>query len=246
MRNLLWWCIWLQVVGSLSVVAGGWWSVAGTNTFGNTSRSTQAQEATPANHQPPATNHYLPCTDSSPTCLQMLGDIAVQNSREIAVLAQAIKLQKKKLWISWLNADGLHPVAIGLRLARNIAGGGDRAAAKLELARLELRQAELATQRRESIVRAVLDYETAQRQWTSAETKLATHQARLHLLAIAYRLGEGSTETMLPLWQTETELQGEVERTKIDCRQRLTQLQAIVVPFAREGLHTTVKNPKQK
>jgi hypothetical protein len=87
--------------------------------------------------------------------------LAVQNNREIAVLEQAIALQKKKLWTSWLNADGLNPLAVGLRIARNIAGGGDRAQLKLELARLEMRCAELNATLRQAITKTVLDYESS-------------------------------------------------------------------------------------
>ena len=179
-----------------------------------------------ANRELPTAN-ALPCLSSAPTCLQALGNLAVQNSREIAVLEQAITLQKKKLWTSWLNADGLNPLAIGLRIARNVAGGGDRAQLKLEIARLELRQAELETALREAVTQAVLADETAQRQLATKNSSLATHRMRLQFIALAYRWGEGSTETMLQLWQTETDLQAEVENASVACRQRLTQLQAL-------------------
>jgi len=70
----------------------------------------------------------LPCTDSSPQCIQHLGNLAVDGSLEIRVLDKAIEYQKKKMWSSWLNADGFNPVAVGFRLLRNMIGGGDRAA----------------------------------------------------------------------------------------------------------------------
>jgi hypothetical protein len=81
-----------------------------------------------------------------------------------------------------------------------------------------------------SNARAVLEYETAQQQLTRAETKLAVHQARLQFITLGYRLGEGNMETMLQWWQTETELQQEVEQAKVACHQRLTSLQTLVVP----------------
>ena len=232
MRNLLCWCIWLLSISSLFAVHSS-----------QSSTKAQSPGTTTANRELPTAN-ALPCQDSSPVCLTTLGDLAIQSSRELAVLEQAIQLQKKKLWTSWLNADGLHPLAIGLRIARNLAGGGDRAAAKLELSRLELRQAELTTQLRAAITAAVLASETAQRQLTRAETKLAAQQARLQLLTMGYRLGEGSTETMLQLWQTETELQGEVEQAKAECRHRLLQLQSFVVPFASQGIAPSNQSQK--
>ncbi len=113
MKRLLCWSICLWVVSSPPVVAGGWWSVAGTNTFGGMSRSTQAQEAVPANHQPPATSH-LPCTDSSPTCLNALGDLAVQNGREIAVVKQADCLAKENAVDQLAASGGVESVGGGL------------------------------------------------------------------------------------------------------------------------------------
>jgi hypothetical protein len=85
------------VAGSQALVAGDRWSVAGAKFFENTGASyvrqnTQGHQST--DHRPPTTGH-LPCSDSSPACLQTLGDLAVQHSRELAVLKQAIQLQKK-------------------------------------------------------------------------------------------------------------------------------------------------------
>ncbi|HZN11509.1 MAG TPA: metal-dependent hydrolase, partial [Blastocatellia bacterium] len=79
----------------------------------------------------------LPCSDSSAECLRRLGDLAVENCLELRVISQTLAYQRRKLWTSWLNADGLNPLAVGLRVARNLAGGGDRAAARLEIAQLE-------------------------------------------------------------------------------------------------------------
>jgi len=80
--------------------------------------------------------HYgaLPCSDSSEECLRRLGDLAAENCLELRVIDQAIAYQRRKLWTSWLSADGLNPLAVALRVARNLAGGGDRAAARLEIA----------------------------------------------------------------------------------------------------------------
>jgi hypothetical protein len=245
MRNLLWWCICLllnsgvvsgqwSVVGNTTVV-GGQWSVIGKNTPSSPAAhlrqpATDHRLPTTSSQSPPTS--HLPCTDSSPTCLAMLGDLAVQNSREMAVVKQAIALQKKKLWTSWLQADGLNPFAIGLRIARNIAGGGDRAALKLEIARLELRCAEVETHLRQTITHSVLAYETAQRQALTSSAKLATHQTRLALFTVAYRLGEGSTAAMLQLWQAESDLQHEIATAQTLLLQRQTQLQALVFPPA--------------
>lgn len=224
-RKFLWWCICWFVSSSLSIAS------CPAQALPRPIPAEKMDAPQEENNGQRTTDHGLPCLDSSPVCLQTLSDLAVQNSREIAVLDQAITLQKKKLWTSWLNADGWHPFAIGLRIARNLAGGGDRAALKLDIARLELRQAELAAQLRNLSVQAVLAYETSQRQLNVKETKLAAHQVRLRLLTTEYRLGEGNTEAMLQWWQTERELQQEAIEAKAVCQQRLTQLQWLIVPW---------------
>jgi hypothetical protein len=75
-----------------------------------------------------AIDHGLPCSDSSAECLRRLGDLAVENCLELGVIDRALAYQRRKLWTSWLSADGLNPLAVALRVARNLAGGGDRAA----------------------------------------------------------------------------------------------------------------------
>jgi Outer membrane efflux protein len=226
MRSLLCWCICWWVVGSPAVVAGGWWSVAGEEKMVS-SRCQKTVAPGAIDSHLPATNH-LPCQDSSPACLQTLGDLAVQHSREITVMEQAIQLQKKKLWTSWLNADGLNPLAIGLRIARNLAGGGDRAAAKLELARRTAQRAELETNLRHSVVQAVLEYERAQQQLHAAQTSLATHAMQLRFAEISYRLGEGSTETMLQNWQRYEELQSQNVAAALQVKRAFTVLDKLL------------------
>lgn len=237
MKSLLWWCICLLVDGSRHTVDGrtGELHPKSIATLYLPAAS-QQQKTPPKNYRLPTTDYRLPCQDSSPAGLETLGDLAVENSREIAVLEQAIQLQKKKLWTSWLNADGLNPLAIGLRIARNVAGGGERAAAQLELARLELRQAELATQLRDAVSRAVFAYETARQELTQTQTRLTAHQTRLAWLIISYRLGEGSTEMMLQFWQQGRELQAAFEQARLTCQQRRVQLEGIVL----SGLPTMV------
>lgn len=244
MRKLLCWCIWLLVIESGQLRIENCVAATQSVSGGEFCAQTKSQpEARIVNSQLSILNspefsivnsqlsiHPLPCSDSSPACVQNLSELAVQNSRELVVLEQAIAFQKKKLWTHWLHADGWNPLAIGLRIVRNVAGGGDRAAAKLEIARLELRRSELETELRAAILRAVLAYETTQRQGQDAETKLTTHRNRLALVHIAYRLGEGSTETMLQLWQTETELERAVENAQIERQQRFVQLQSLVAP----------------
>jgi hypothetical protein len=241
-------------VAGTAEVAGSRWSVMGQKTvvpgamdslqpatshqppatpiFPATSHQPPATQSPIPSHQPPTTSH-LPCTDASPTCLNTLGNLAVQNNREIAVVEQAIALQKKKLWTHWLHADGLNPLAIGLRIVRNIAGGGDRAAAKLELARLTARRAELETTLRQTVLQAVLEYERAQQQLRTAQTSLATHSLQLRFAEISYRLGEGSTEAMLQHWQRHEELQTQVASAALQVKRTFTTLEQLLCAPSR-------------
>jgi outer membrane protein TolC len=105
---------------------------------------------------------------------------------------------------------------MGLRIARNVAGGGDRAALKLDIANLERRRAEVETNLRQSVTQAVSDYEAAERRVRLARAKLAAHEAKLKLLEATYKLGEGETETMLTLWQQREELQAQIVNVEAD------------------------------
>jgi hypothetical protein len=229
MRTFLCWCICLWVVGSRQTVDG---RNCEPRLRLSSALQTPATQPNPPHksYRLPTTDYRLPCEDSSSNCVNNLVTLAMKNSRQLVVLEQAIQLQKKKLWTNWLNADGLHPLAIGLRIARNFAGGGDRAEAKLEIARLEVRRSETETELRQAIVNAIIAIESAQRQEQEADSKLRTHRNRLQLLTAAYRLGEGSTETMLQLWQTEAELQLESEKARLSLSQFLRQLQSLVFP----------------
>jgi hypothetical protein len=216
-KPLLCWCICLFISNA---VAGGWWLVVGVQ-----AQPPKATEPLPMENRPPTTDHRLPCLSSEPDCLRTLGDVAVTNNLEICTLDQAIQLAKKKQWTTWLNADGLNPIAMGLRIARNVAGGGDRAALKLDIANLERRRAEVETNLRQSITQAVSDYEAAERRVRLARAKLAAHEAKLKLLEATYKLGEGETETMLTLWQQREELQGQIVNAEADAKAIVLQLQ---------------------
>jgi hypothetical protein len=187
----------------------------------------------PALKSPISNLQSLPCLSSEPDCLRTLGDFAVTNNLEIRTLDQAIQLAKKKQWTTWLNADGLNPIAMGLRIARNVAGGGDRAALKLDIANLERRRAEVETNLRQSITQAVSDYEAAARRVPLARAKLTAYEAKLKLLEATYKLGEGETETMLTLWQQREELQAQIVTVEAETLTQQRKLEALMNPEPR-------------
>src|SRR5262249_25735055 len=152
----------------------------------------------------------LPCATTSAECVAMLGDLAVSNSLELQTLNRAIAFQQKKVWTAWMNADGWNPLAVGMRFARNLVGGGDRAAIKLEIANLERRRAEVESALRLQVANALADIEEAGRRRRLAQSKSDNHWARMRLIEAGYRLGAGSTEEMLQLWSTSKDLHGQV------------------------------------
>ncbi len=236
MKHLLWLCICLLVIGSSPAEARSRNLEVGREEETPLKFLPRLYQATAASQPNPPGNNFrvptsdfrLPCQDSSPTCLTTLSHLAVQNSREIAVLEKAIQLQKKKLWTSWLSAEGLNLIAIGLRIARNVVGGGDRAVLKLEIARLELRRAELETNLRQALLQALLSYENLRQQVELAQTRLAAQHLRVALSEIGYRFGMGTTPEMLQEWERRDELHGASLTAERSAKQTLHQLEAIV------------------
>ncbi|MBX3279706.1 MAG: hypothetical protein KF868_17010 [Acidobacteria bacterium] len=172
----------------------------------------------------------LPCTDPSPQCVQQLGDLAIAGNLEIRTLDRAIEYQRRRMWSSWLNADGFNPISAGLRVIRNVVGGGDRAAVKLEIARLEQRRASLEDALRQSVAGALADLDSARRRHEDARVRLRNHEARRQFMLIGYRLGEGSTEHLLQIWQREDVLRTETVTTTALLDQGLLKLRALLVP----------------
>ena len=174
----------------------------------------------------------VPCFDSSAECLRRLGDLATANNLELKVIDQALAYQRRKVWTSWLNADGLNPLAVGLRVARNIAGGGDRAAMKLEVAQLERRRAEVEAGVRLAVAQSVAELEAAGHRLEISRARFDEHRLRLRLLAVGYRLGDGSTEEMIRLWQTGEELRGQVTAAEAEQSRARLRLESLLHPLS--------------
>jgi hypothetical protein len=185
-----------------------------------------------------AIDRGLPCSDSSAECLRRLGDLAAENCAELRVISQALAYQRRKLWTSWFNADGLNPLAVGLRVARNLAGGGDRAAARLAIAELERRRAEVEAGLRLAVAERVAELEAAARRLGLAREREAAHQSRLSLSAVGYRIGEGSTEEMMVLWQTREEMRGRVAEAAADSAWHWARLRALLAAPTPEVTRT--------
>jgi hypothetical protein len=178
----------------------------------------------------PATEPVLPCLDSSPACLERLSALAVEQSQELKVLDEAIKLQKSKLWTTWLAADSFNPLGMALRVGRNLAGGGDRAAGKLTIDQLKLRRAEVIVQIRQNLITSVLSYEAAARARELASSRLAVYTTNLPIIELAYRLGDGETSAMLSLWEHGEELRAALAKTEAELARERNTIILLVFP----------------
>jgi predicted ATPase len=160
-----------------------------------------------------------------------LTDKAIANSSELVTLDEQIALIDKRLavageriehtykkrWTNYLSTDPL-------RIAANVFGGGDVqrdniAIADLEVKSAELevdranlyrRQAEVKSQLKENVLGLVLEYETAEREYVLAQSKLATYNQQRQLIEIDYQFGNGSTTQMLSMWQQGESLEAQV------------------------------------
>jgi len=127
---------------------------------------------------------------------------------------------------------------VGLHVAHNLAGGGDRAAARLEIAELERRRAEVEAGLRLAVAERIAELEAAVRQLSLARERGAAHGSRLSLSAVGFRMGEGSTEEMIALWQTREEMRGRVAEAAADLAWRWARLRALLAAPAPEVART--------
>lgn len=162
------------------------------------------------------------CLSSSPECLASLTEQAIEQSSEIAAIEEQLALTderqdyaESRRWTNYLTLDPL-------RLVQNVLGGGDVQRDRLAIASLELEGANLI-RRREAIaenlarevVEAVLNYERLERELSLIDSQLMTHLQRVGVMEASYRTGQGSTTTMLSVWQRTEELSAALEEKRI-------------------------------
>ncbi|MEM9483408.1 MAG: hypothetical protein AAGA83_06920 [Cyanobacteria bacterium P01_F01_bin.116] len=177
----------------------------------------------------------LPCLTSSMECLEMLTQQAIEQSSEIETINQQLDLTdqrqdyaRNRQWTNYLTLDPL-------RLVQNVLGGGDVQRDRLDLGSLELREAELIRRREEvaegiaqDVVDLVLDYEKLGRQADLIASQLETHRLRVTVRESAYRTGQGSTESMLSLWQRTEDLEARCQERLIGQAQVIRELEVLV------------------
>jgi hypothetical protein len=185
----------------------------------------------------------LPCLDSSPTCLATLTELAIENSSEIEAIEQRLALTAQQFDYaearSWTNYLTLDPLA----LVQNILGGGDMHRDRLVIATLELQAADLV-RRREAVAEAlarevvdlVLSYERLERQLDLLATQLETQQLQQATMEAAYRTGQGSTQTMLTVWQRTEDLSVRLDEHMVTQGQTRAELEHVI---GYEGLEAS-------
>ena len=161
---------------------------------------------------------FLPCLNSSNECVERLTEQAIANSNKLQQTAERITLIEQRLEVTedrieytnkkkWTNYISVNPVDI----IQNIFGGGGIQRDNLAIANLEIRttdllaaKAELERQQEEEkarienkILRLLLDYEAAQRQYNLLSSNLEILEQQRQVIRIAYRLGRGSTSQIL-------------------------------------------------
>jgi hypothetical protein len=156
----------------------------------------------------------LPCLDSSTPCLTRLTELALAQSRELALLDQRIGVAADRIgyaearqWTDYLTTDPM-------RLVQNLFGGGDVQRNRLAIADLEVQSADLMRRREEvateltcEVVDYVLEYEQLGRQIDLLDTQIVTQQHQQAVMEVGYRMGQGDTSAMLSVWQRTADME---------------------------------------
>ncbi|NEP54534.1 MAG: TolC family protein [Moorea sp. SIO3C2] len=189
----------------------------------------------------------LPCLSSEVQCLGELTELAfafgmalpnahsleIQSIDEHLVLGdENIDHARQRRWTNYITLD---PV----RLVQNILGGGDVQRDRLDIAELELRQADLVRRRWEvteaiasDVIDLVLEWERLDRRVELLVSQLQTQTQRQAVMEAAYRTGAGSTTSMLSVWQRTEDLEGRSLETQIEQNQTRQELERMVFGFA--------------
>lgn len=182
-----------------------------------------------------------PCLSSQPLCLAELSRTALSHDPRVKVLDEAIRLQEVKGWTNYIAADSFNLLSMAFRTARNIAGGGDRAANKLSINQLKLRRSEIAAGIRQDLLLHALAYESAERSRALFTSKLQTHLITVQVVELGYRQGDGDTAVMLSLWDRTAELKAQLQQAEDDARKEREAITLIV--FADRSTPVPAKVP---
>lgn len=186
----------------------------------------------------PAIATPLPCLNSAPDCLNQLTESATAQNLELTAIDDRLELVARQLdrqyerrWTALLPAIGdlidLNP----LRLIETLFGGGSFRDVDLKMADLELRVSDLMRQRaaitvqlHDEVTELVLLVERSDRQIALLRSQLESHEQRLRVMEISYRLGNGSTAQMIGLWQQRENLVAKLTEAEVSREQSIQKL----------------------
>ncbi|WP_250565807.1 TolC family protein [Adonisia turfae] len=165
----------------------------------------------------------------------MLTQQAIAQSSEIEAINQQLELTTERQdyaearqWTNYLTMD---PV----RLIQNVLGGGDVQRDRLAIATLELEAANLIRRREEvaegitrEIVDLVLNYEHLDRQAMLLASQLESHRLQVAVAEARYRTGQGTTTSMIGLWQRTAELTARCSEHCIGQAQDIRELEILI------------------
>ena len=147
---------------------------------------------------------------------------------------------ESRRWTNYITRDLV-------ALIQNLLGGGQVQRDRLAIASLELDAANLIRRREaiaEELARDVVDlvlrYEKLGREIELVQSQLEAHRMRTAVMEAAYRSGQGSTTSMLSVWQRTETLAARVQEKKILQVQVQQELEAIT------GLVASVANAEPK
>lgn len=188
----------------------------------------KSQNAVTARRSEKLDGSHLPCLSSSAECVERLTAQAVNASQEVRLIDESIKLASRRRWTNYIAADSFNPIGSVLKLTRNIAGGGDVQQARLVIAALELRRAETVEALRVRVRQFVTAHEQATTKQARLGAQLDTHKARVSLLEVNYRSGEGDTGAMLGEWQRTDELRAQIDDARREADDAQRNLMALI------------------
>lgn len=116
----------------------------------------------------------------------------------------------------------------------SILGGGDVWQERLQLAALEVEEANLIRRREEGaeslareVIGLVLEYEELSRKLEALERQLETQLQRQAVMEVSYRTGQGSTDRMLTMWQRTDNLRARIEEVAIEQGHTVRELEVL-------------------
>jgi hypothetical protein len=179
-----------------------------------------------------AQSDNLPCFDSSEKCVEILTAQSVENSAEIKVLDETIRLARRKGWTQYIDVSAIDPLTLSVQVLRNIFGGGERQTRKLAISQITLRRTETVLRIRTEINDLLIRAENSERKKAQAQTLFDAQRSLVAVLEVGYKSGELSTERMMPVWEKLDFFKIEIENAETERETLRKKLIAVVNPKA--------------